>query len=87
MPIDPKNPFDRAALEHTTIKVKSRKPPQGKIVFSKPDGKNMQINIVNSPIGYPPEKRQGFGEMIQVLQAEGKIANSGSISIAQLENM
>ncbi len=87
MPIDPKNPFDRAALDHTSIKVKERKPPQGKIVFSKQDGENMQMNIVNSPIGYPPDKRQAFGEMIQVLQLEKKLGNSGSISIAQLESM
>jgi len=87
MPIDPKNPFDKAALDHTSIKVKSRKPPQGKIVFSKPDGKNLQMNIVNSPIGYPPDVRQGFGEMIMVLQEEGKLFDSGSIPIASLEAM
>ncbi len=87
MPIDPKNPFDKAALDHTSIKVKSRKPPEGKIVFSKPDGVNMQMNIVNSPIGYPPDKRKEFGEMIQVLQAEGKLGDSGSIGIKQLEAM
>ena len=87
MPIDPRNPFDKAALEHTTIKTKSRTPPIGKIVFSKPDGVNFQMNIVNSPIGYPPERRQAFGEMIQVLQAEGKLGESGSIPINSLENM
>jgi len=87
MPIDPKNPFDKAAIDHTTIKVKSIKPPAGKIVFSTPEGKGLQINIVNSPIGYPPDVRRGFGEMIQVLQAEGKIGDAGSISIAQLEAM
>jgi len=86
MPIDPKNPFDRAALNHTSIKVKSRQPPEGKIVFSKPNGV-MQMNIVNSPIGYPPEKRLEFGEMIQVLQAEGTLGEAGSIGIRQLESM
>ena len=86
MPIDPKNPFDKAALEHTSIKVKERQPPEGKIVFSKPKGVT-QINIVNSPVGYPPDKRQEFGEMIQVLQAEGKLGDAGSILIAQLEAM
>ena len=86
MSIDPKNPFDNAALNHTSIKVKSRQPPEGKIVFSKPNGV-MQMNIVNSPIGYPPDKRQAFGEMIQVLQAEGKLGDAGSIPIAQLEAM
>ena len=87
MPIDPRIPFDKAALEHTTIKTKSRNPPVGKIVFSKPDGVNFQMNIVNSPIGYPPDRRQAFGEMIQVLQAEGKLGESGSIAINMLENM
>jgi len=87
MPIDPKNSFDRAALDHTSIKVKSRTPPTGKIVFSKPDGKNIQMNIVNSPVGYPPAVRQSFGEMIMVLQAEGKLFDSGSIPIASLEDM
>lgn len=87
MPIDPRNPFDQAALEHTSIKVKSIKPPIGKVVFSKPEGQGLQINIVNSPIGYPPDVRRGFGEMIQVLQSEGKIGDSGSIPIASLEIM
>lgn len=87
MQIDPKNPFDKAALTHTTIKVKSIKPPIGKVVFSKPDGKGLQINIVNSPRGYSPDACQGFGEMIQVLQEEGKLGDAGSISISQLETM
>jgi len=87
MPIDPNNSFDKAALEHTSIKVTSIKPPQGKVVFSKPEGQALQINIVNSPIGYTPDVRRGFGEMIQVLQAEGKIGDAGSIPIASLEVM
>jgi len=87
MGIDPKIPFDKAALNHSSIKVKERLAPVGKIVFSKPDGHNLQINIVNSPIGYPPETRQSFGEMIQILQEEGKIGDAGSIGIAQLEVM
>jgi len=86
MPIDPKNPFDKAALDHTSIKVKSRQPPEGKIVFSKPNGV-MQMNIVNSPIGYSPDKRVEFGEMIMVLQAEGTLGEAGSIGIKQLESM
>jgi len=87
MPIDPSNPFDKAALDHTTIKTKSIKPPVGKIVFSKLEGGKFQMNIVNSPIGYPPDRRQAFGEMIQVLQAEGKLGESGSIAISTLENI
>lgn len=83
----PSNSLDEAADNHTSVKVKAVPPPIGKIVYSSSDGKNLQINIVNSPIGYPPDKRQSFGEMIQVLLEEGNIPNSGSISIAQLENM
>lgn len=86
MPIDPKNPFDKAALEHTTIKVKERQPPQGKIVYSKPNGV-FTMNIVNSPIGYSPDQRKSFAEMILVLQEEGKINESGSIPISSLETM
>jgi len=70
-----------------TNKRKEFAPPQGKIVFSKPEGKGLQINIVNSPIAYSPDKRQAFGEMIQVLQAEEKIGVAGSILISQLEAM
>lgn len=86
MAIDPKNPFDKAAIDHTSIKVKERKPPEGKIVFSNPNG-TMQMSIVNSPVGYTPDKRQEFAEMIQVLQAEGTLGEAGSISIKQLEAM
>jgi len=70
-----------------SCKVTERPPAIGKVVYSKPDGINLQINIVNSPIGYPPDVRQGFGEMIQILQEEGKIGSSGSIAIATLEKM
>lgn len=80
------NQIDHAAENHTTCKVKSVNPPQGKIVFSKPEG-IMQMNIVNSPVGYPEHKRQEFGEMIQVLQAEGKLGDTGFITISQLEAM
>lgn len=86
MPIDPRNPFDKAAIDHTSIKVKSFPRPIGKVVYSKTE-KGLQINIVNSPIGYPAEKRQAFGEMIQVLQEEGKIGPAGSIPINSLELM
>ena len=86
MPIDPNNPFDKAALTHTTIKVKVRNAPSGKIVFNKIHG-NTEINVVNSPIGFSHEQLQGFGEMVQVLQMEGKLGDRGSISISQLELM
>lgn len=84
MPINPRNHFDRAAIDHTSIKVTERTPPVGKIVFSKPDGDNLQMNIVNSPIAYPPDKRQEFGEKIQFLQKEGRLEDSGSVGIYQL---
>ena len=78
--------LDKAALSHTSLKVKTRKPPVGKIVFNKIHG-NTEINIVNSPVGFSPEQLQGFGEMIQVLQEEGSLGEAGSISIIQLEAM
>ena len=78
--------LDQAAESHTSFKVKARQPPQGKIVFSKPNGA-MEMNIVNSPIGYSPNKQQDFFEMIQVLQAEGKLGDAGSIGIKQLEQI
>jgi len=78
--------LDRAALNHSSVKVKTRKPPVGKIVFNKIHG-NTEINIVNSPVGFSREQLQGFGEMVQVLQEEGKIGDAGSIPISQLEIM
>jgi hypothetical protein len=78
--------LDKAALKHTSIKVKSRPPSVGKIVFNKIHG-NTEINVVNSSVGYSTEQLKGFGEMVQVLQIEGKLGEAGSISISQLENM
>lgn len=78
--------LDKAALKHTSIKVKARNPPVGKIVFNKIHG-NTEINVVNSSVGYSLAQLQGFGEMIQVLQMEGKLGEAGSIAISQLELM
>ncbi len=78
--------LDCAAENHTSFKVKARTPPEGKIVFSKPNG-IMQMNIVNSPVGYPPKRRQEFAEMIMALQEKGKLGNAGSIGIKQLVSM
>lgn len=78
--------LDRAAENHTSFKVKSRKPSVGKIVYNKIDGKT-HINVVNSPIGYNPSQLQDFGEMIGVLQAEGKLPTSGSIAVSDIGQM
>ena len=49
MGIDPSNPFDKAALQHTSIKVKSRQAPVGKVVYSKPDltGRKVSIGVLD----------------------------------------
>jgi hypothetical protein len=78
--------LDKAALNHTSLKVKARTSPVGKIVFNKIHG-NTEINVVNSSVGFSQDQLQGFGEMIQVLQEEGKLGEAGSISISQLEIM
>lgn len=78
--------LDTAAVNHTSCKMTSRNPPAGRIVFRKVNGE-LNINIMNSPVGYPPATLQGFSEMVQVLQAEGKIPESGSILISQLDVM
>lgn len=78
--------LDKAALKHTSFKVKTRTPPEGKIVFFKING-NTEINVVNSPVGFSQDQLHGFGQMIQVLQIEGKIGDAGSIFISQLEIM
>lgn len=81
--------LDRAAENHTSFKVTARKPAKGKIVFRKSDNEMgfMEMNVVNSPIGYSPNQLQGFYDMIRVLQEEGTLGESGSIEIGQLEVM
>lgn len=77
---------DNAAANHTSFKVTSRKPPEGRIVYRKINGE-LNINVMNSPVGFSPARLQEFSEMVQVLQAEGKILESGSILISQIEDM
>ena len=77
---------DKAAKAHTSFKVKSRQPPQGRIVFRKINGE-LNINITNSPVGFPPARLQEISEMVQVLQSEGKILESGSLLISEIDAM
>jgi len=78
--------LDTAAKKHTTVKMTSRKPPQGRIVYRKINGE-LNINITNSPVGFSSARLQEFSEMVQVLQSEGKILESGSILISQIDAM
>jgi len=78
--------LDTAAKEHTSFKVTSRKPPEGRIVYRKINDV-LNINITNSPVGFSPARLQEFSEMVQVLQSEGKILESGSILISQIDAM
>ena len=86
MPIKIKSELDRAAKNKSSFKVKSRQPPQGRIVFRKINGE-LNINITNSPVGFPPARLQEISEMVQVLQSEGKILESGSILISDIDAM
>ena len=61
-------------------------PPEGKIVYNKING-NTQINVVNSPRGYNPTQLKEFGEMVEVLQEEGKLPTSGSVLISAIGKM
>ena len=84
--LDPNNPFDKAAINHTSVKVKSRNAPDGKIVFTKLKSGELQFNFMNCSVGYSPEQRQDYVEMVRVLQAEGKLGETGFITIKQLES-
>lgn len=78
--------LDTAAKTHTTVKLTSRKPPEGRIVYRKINDE-LNINVTNSPVGFSPARLREFSEMVQVLQAEGKIPESGSILISQIDAM
>ena len=79
--------IDNAALKHGSVKVKSFPTPSGRLIFNKGEDGKMHIKINNSPVGYSDIKREEFGIMIQILQAEGKLPESGHILISQLEAM
>lgn len=76
--------LDQAAMSHTSTRTSApREPAQGRIVFHTEDG-TLQMRVTNSGVAYAPAELENFGEMIQVLRAEGQIGDSGSIPIANL---
>lgn len=78
--------LDQAAEKHTTVKVRSNPPAQGRLTYTRIEGV-LNVNITNSSVSYSKDDMQSFGEMIQVLQEEGQLNNSGSIPIANLMKM
>ncbi len=78
--------LDHAAENHTSVKVKSNPPTQGRLTYTRIEGV-LNINITNSSVSYTKEEMKTFGEMIQVLQEEGQLNESGSIPIANLYKM
>lgn len=67
-------------------KVRARAPMEGKIVFNTLNGKS-QITVVNSSTGFTPDRLQEFGEMVQILQEEGKLPSNGSVLVSAIGNM
>lgn len=61
-------------------------PPPGRIVFNVTEGV-FNAKVTNSSKAYTNKELLGFGEMIQVLQSEGKVPVNGTILISQLEKM
>ena len=78
--------LDHAAENHTSVKVKSNPPTQGRLTYARVEGV-LQMNVTNSGVSYSNDELQAFGEMIQVLQEEGQLNESGTIPIANLLKM
>lgn len=79
--------LDRAAMNHTSVKVSSNPPNPGRVVFYLDEEERLQIRVTNAGVGYSQEQLEAFGEMIQVLREEGQVGNSGTIPIANLLKM
>lgn len=80
--------LDKAAMSHTTTRTRTPHPPaQGRITYHKDPEGRMQMRVTNSGVSYPNAELEAFGEMIQVLQAEGQLGESGTIPIANLLKM
>ena len=76
--------LDQAAENHTSVKVKSNPPAQGRLTFIRTEEGILNVNITNSSVAYSKDDMKNFGEMIQILQEEGQLNESGSIPIEQL---
>jgi len=80
--------LDKAAMNHTTTRLSTPHPPsQGRMVYHLDDEGRLQMRVTNSGVSYKPEELETFGEMIQVLRAEGQLGDSGNIPIANLLKM
>jgi hypothetical protein len=79
--------LDRAAMNHTTLKVSSNPPNPGRIVFHLDDGGHFHVDVTNAGVSYSQKELEAFGEMIMVLKEEGQVGNSGTIPIANLLKM
>jgi len=71
----------------TTVKVSSHPPTQGRLTFSRSEEGSLNVQISNSSVAYSPADMKTFGELIQVLQEEGQLNDSGTIPIANLMKM
>lgn len=78
--------LDQAAANHTTIKVTSRTPPVGRLMYQTKN-EVFTVDIVNAGVAYSAEQAEEFYEMLMVLKEEGKIGPSGSMPIANLLKM
>lgn len=78
--------LDQAAENHTSVKVRSNPPAQGRLTYTRVEGV-LQMSVTNSGVSYSNDELQAFGEMIQVLQEEGQLNESGTIPIANLMKM
>lgn len=79
--------LDRAATNHTTTRVKKSEPVPARISFLKLSNGHTDVSILNASRLYSRKELDSFGEMLQVLQSEGKVGASGSLLVAQLEAM
>ena len=75
--------LDQAAENHTSVKVKSNPPAQGRLTYTRVEGV-LQMSVTNSGVSYSNDELHAFGEMIQVLQEEGQLNESGTIPIELL---
>lgn len=78
--------LDQAAENHTSVRVSSNPPAQGRLVFKRVDDA-LDVKIINSGVSYSANEMKVFGELIQILQEEGQLSASGSIPIANLMKM
>ena len=79
--------LDKAAMSHTSVKTSSHPANPGRIVFHTDEEGRFHVQVTNAGVGYSQAQLETFGEMIQVLRAEGQVGNQGTIPIANLLKM